>query len=168
MARCCGAVSCVVERKLRATLPGGTFAGVSPARSAAMASIRSKNCRSTERALRMALIRAAITGWQLHVKLPGQPDIYFARQRLAVFVDGCFWHFCPKCGHIPHTRRPFWKAKIDRNRSRDRRIRRLLTGEGIRVIRIWEHQLRSSRTVATVISRLRKALVMQLPQPRDN
>src|SRR5205823_6917634 len=105
-------------------LSEGKFLNVSATRSRMMSAIRGKNTRSTERALRMALMRAGIKGWRLHaVNLPGKPDVYFPTQRLAVFIDGCFWHFCPKCGHIPKTRRIFWNAKIQRNQERDRKVK---------------------------------------------
>jgi DNA mismatch endonuclease, patch repair protein len=107
-----------------------------------MGKIRGKHNKSTDTALRMALVRAGIRGWQMYpADVPGKPDVYFIRKRLAVFVDGCFWHGCPKCGHIPRTNRPFWKAKILRNQERDRRTTRKLTAIGIRVVRMWEHSL---------------------------
>jgi DNA mismatch endonuclease Vsr len=120
-----------------------------------MSAIHGKNTRSTERVLRSALMRAGIKGWRLHVnEVLGKPDLYFPKQKLAIFVDGCFWHFCPKCGHIPKTRQPFWKGKIERNKQRDQRIKHFLTRTGINVIRIWEHQLRSDAQIARVINKI--------------
>jgi len=58
-----------------------------------------------------------------------------------VFVDGCFWHGCRKCGHIPRTNSRFWGAKITGNRARDRRMDRRLRRLGLRVVRFWEHDL---------------------------
>jgi DNA mismatch endonuclease (patch repair protein) len=148
-----------MERRLRLKLPQGKFLNVSATRSRMMSAIRAKNTRSTERALRSALMRAGIKGWQLHPDhLLGKPDVYFPKHGLAIFVDGCFWHFCPRCGHIPRTRQPFWKAKIERNRQRDQRTRRSLTRTGINVIRIWEHELRSEANTARVINKIRKKL----------
>ena len=124
-------------------MPGGVFLEVSASRSRMMSAIRSKNTRSTERVVRMALIRAGINGWRLHAtELPGQPDIYFPKERVAIFVDGCFWHFCPRCGHVPKTRKIFWKAKIERNKMRDKAVKRSLSQLGITVVRIWEHELK--------------------------
>jgi len=121
-----------------------------------MSTIRSKHTRTTERALRMALIRAGIKGWQLHsAGLPGNPDVYFPKQRVAVFVDGCFWHGCSRCGHIPRTRTSFWKAKIERNKQRDRATARTLKADRINVIRIWEHSLKSAAQIHIVIQRLK-------------
>src|SRR5438874_12771838 len=102
-----------MERRLRLKLPRGKFLNVSASRSRTMSAIRGKNTRSTERALRSALIRAGIKGWRLHPDhVLGKPDLYFPKHRIAIFVDGCFWHSCPKCGHIPKTRQAFWRAKI--------------------------------------------------------
>lgn len=91
----------------------------------------------------MALVRARITGWTLHAsELPGRPDFYFPAKRVAVFVDGCFWHGCPRCGHVPKTNDGFWQLKIKRNRQRDAKVRARLRRRGVRVVRFWEHELR--------------------------
>ena len=66
-------------------------------------------------------------------------DIVFTRQRLAVFIDGCFWHGCPEHGSIPETNREYWEPKLKRNRQRDRETTAMLEDEGWVVIRIWEH-----------------------------
>src|SRR6266853_5385354 len=119
-----------MERRLRQTLPHGQFK-VSAARSRQMAAVKAGGNRSTERRLRAALVAAGISGWQIAPKdVPGRPDFYFRDQRLAVFVDGCFWHGCRKCGHIPSTNRPFWHAKIMGNRTRDRLTNAKLRREG--------------------------------------
>ena len=67
-------------------------------------------------------------------------DIVFTRQRVAVFVDGCFWHGCPTHCRIPTRNRPYWEAKIGRNRERDERISAALMASGWAVVRIWEHE----------------------------
>jgi DNA mismatch endonuclease, patch repair protein len=69
-----------------------------------------------------------------------RPDIAFTRKRLAVFVDGCFWHRCPSHGQVPATNTSFWSAKLEANESRDRTQDRLLLESGWHVLRIWEHQ----------------------------
>jgi DNA mismatch endonuclease (patch repair protein) len=144
-----------MERHLKLKLPQGKFLNVSASRSRMMSAIRGKNTRSTERALRSALMRAGIKGWRLHPDhVLGKPDLYFPKHRIAIFVDGCFWHFCPKCGHIPKTRQAFWKAKIERNKRRDQRIKRFLTRTGINVIRIWEHELGSETKIVRVITKI--------------
>ena len=136
-----------MDRVLRATLPDGAFRNVSPARSRAMGKVRGKGNKSTESRLRFALVSAGIHGWKLHPKdITACPDFYFTTERLAVFVDGCFWHGCTKCGHVPKTNPGFWKTKLKRNRMRDRRHTRMLKEQGIVVIRFWEHELRESLT----------------------
>lgn len=144
-----------MERRLRLKLPQGKFLNVSPSRARTMSAIRGKNTK-TERRLRMALTRAGISGWQLHANdIPGRPDIYFPVQRLAIFVDGCFWHGCSRCGHIPKTRRPFWAAKILRNKARDRATARKLKRIRMNVIRVWEHSLKSAKGTDSVIRAIR-------------
>ena len=67
-------------------------------------------------------------------------DVVFARARVAVFVDGCFWHRCPQHGTRPRTHSDYWQAKLDRNVARDRRNDDALTDAGWAVVRIWEHE----------------------------
>jgi len=134
-----------MERRLRKTLKGGKFTNVPEKRSRTMSAIHGKNNRTTELILRMALVRAGIKGWKTNVKdLPGKPDFFFNKQKLAVFVNGCFWHGCPKCGHYPKTRSSFWKMKILRNKERDKKNRLRLHGKGIMVTNIWEHSLKDT------------------------
>jgi len=134
-----------MERRLRELLPGGGFRGVSPTRSRIMASVRGKKNRSTEQRLRFALVCSSVRGWRLHsADILGRPDFYFAEEELAVFVDGCFWHGCRKCGHLPRTNAAFWAAKIKRNRKRDRATARALTKDGVTVLRFWEHELQEN------------------------
>ena len=107
-----------MERHLRKMLKGGTFKNVSPARSLAMSKIRGRGNLTTEVPLRYAMVKAGISGWRMHPVLPGRPDFFFLPSQSCIFVDGCFWHGCPRCGHIPRTRSQFWRAKIDRNQQR--------------------------------------------------
>jgi DNA mismatch endonuclease, patch repair protein len=72
----------------------------------------------------------------LHVR----PDVVFTRQRVAVFLDGCFWHRCPQHGSHPRANSDYWGPKLDRNVERDRRVDRALRQGGWQVIRIWEHE----------------------------
>lgn len=67
-------------------------------------------------------------------------DIAFPRLRLAVFVDGCFWHQCPSHASMPKTNRDFWRAKLNRNVERDRETNEMLLAAGWSVLRIWEHE----------------------------
>jgi DNA mismatch endonuclease (patch repair protein) len=130
-----------VEKVIRRYLPSGEFEGVSADRSKNMSAIRGLDNRSTERRLRAALARAGISGWHLRSNLPGRPDFYAPKERVAIFVDGCFWHGCPKCGHTPKTRSKFWRAKIARNKRRDNDNTRRLEQAEVCVLRFWEHEL---------------------------
>lgn len=156
-----------MERFLKSKLENGKFSGVSPERSKIMASIRGKSNKSTEGWLRMALVRAGIQGWILHPAIAGKPDFFFPQQRLALFVDGCFWHGCPRCGHIPATRTRFWKSKIERNKMRDKRSVRLLKTSGIRSLRVWEHSLSKSGFTA-IIAKLQHLLSQNTPSPLNS
>lgn len=74
-------------------------------------------------------------------RLPGTPDLVYRHARVAVFVDGCFWHGCPVHGSQPKHNGAFWAAKFARNRLRDRRVDRSLRAAGWLPIRVWEHQI---------------------------
>jgi DNA mismatch endonuclease (patch repair protein) len=131
-----------MERKLREKLKGGKFENVSPTNSKRMSAIRGRGNRTTELRLKMALIRRSLKGWTTHPRgIVGNPDFFFHDFRIAIFVDGCFWHGCPKCGHIPNVNRPFWAEKIKRNQERDREKTHQLEASGIHVLRFWEHEL---------------------------
>lgn len=86
-----------------------------------------------------------------------RPDFVFRAERLAVFVDGCFWHGCPKHATWPRQNAAFWRAKIEGNIARDRRVDRALRAAGWRVLHLWEHAL-TPRHAARTVSRLRRAL----------
>lgn len=113
-------------------------------RSANMRAIQSHGNHSTEWRLRSLLIRNGVRGWKIHSRgFLGTPDFAFPHSRVVVFIDGCFWHGCPTCGHIPKTNRDYWTAKIGRNRKRDKRYSKELRRQGFKVVRIWECTLRA-------------------------
>lgn len=106
-----------------------------------MARVHGRGNRSTEVRLAKLLRRHRITGWRQSQSIFGKPDFIFRRARLAVFVDGCFWHGCPKHGTQPASNRAFWKKKLARNKARDRIVNRTLRQRGWTVLRIWQHEL---------------------------
>jgi len=99
---------------------------------------------SPEIALRSELHRRGLRFRKdLPLRVPGRvvrPDIAFTRARLAVFVDGCFWHVCPIHGNQPRANTEYWKPKLARNVARDRAVDQALEEAGWRVIRAWEHE----------------------------
>jgi DNA mismatch endonuclease, patch repair protein len=109
--------------------------------------MRSNKSRDTspEVALRSALHRRGLRfrvdhPVQLSPGRPVRPDIVFPRAKVAVFVDGCFWHRCPIHGSVPKSRRDYWEPKLQRNAARDRDVDRRLRATGWSVIRVWEHE----------------------------
>ena len=129
---------------------------VSPAiRSAIMSKVRSKGNKSTEGKLRAILAGAGIKGWRTNARnITGTPDVAFEKKRLAIFVDGCFWHGCPKCYRRPKSKRKFWDAKVVENRGRDQRVTRQLKKDGWRVIRLYECEVLGNRQ--DLLDRIRK------------
>lgn len=125
-------------------------------RSEVMSRIRGSGNKATELALAKLFRQNRIAGWRRHQKVFGRPDFAFREKRLAVFVDGCFWHGCPRHCKIPAGNRAFWEKKLSANRERDRHVNRELRKLGWRVIRIWEHDL--ARRADTCIGKIRSAL----------
>ncbi len=126
-------------------------------RSEVMSRIRSHGNLRTELALAILLRRNRITGWRRRQKLFGKPDFVFRHKRLAVFVDGCFWHACPRHSTLPIGHRSFWKRKFTRNRLRDQLVTRTLRSRGWRVLRIWEHHL-TRKNIPRLLKRLQRHL----------
>lgn len=130
-------------------------------RSEVMSRIRSSGNKGTELRLIQIFRANNITGWRRGSKLPGKPDFVFPRLKVAVFVDGCFWHGCPKHVTQPKTNVSFWRKKIARNRQRDREVGRILRHMGWRVVRAWQHGLSrktGARTVRRLMSHLHSGL----------
>lgn len=151
-----------MEQRLKKYLENGKFKNVPEKRARTMSSIRGKNNRSTELRLRMAFVKAGVRGWRLHPEeLPGRPDFYFEKAKIAIFVDGCYWHGCPKCGHIPKTRTAFWEAKIKRNQERDEMKNLELRKLGTKSLRIWEHELKSKKDLDKVIKKIDKLISLR-------
>lgn len=128
---------------------------ISPGRSRIMEAIRSKGNRTTEERMATLLRKAKISGWRRHLALPGRPDFAWPKEKVAVFVDGCFWHGCPRCYRPPRHNPEFWVNKLKSNRSRDRRVARTLRVEGWRVIRVWECRVMHASTLSRIIRALR-------------
>jgi DNA mismatch endonuclease (patch repair protein) len=106
-----------------------------------MSRIRAKNT-GPEVKLRKLLFARGTRGYRIHFDLPGKPDIVFTRKKIAIFIDGCFWHKCPVCFQEPETRKEFWMKKIQSNIERDKKVDGQLTTDGWTVMRIWEHEIK--------------------------
>jgi DNA mismatch endonuclease (patch repair protein) len=83
----------------------------------------------------------------------GQPDFAFAEARIAIFVDSCFWHGCPKHLRRPKSNRSYWDAKIDGNKRRDKRLTARLQSDGWKVVRFWEHDICGAEKVIGTLRR---------------
>ena len=160
-------------------------------RSEVMSRIRSRGNKDTELALARLLRRHKITGWRRHIQICGRarsplrsvrqkriggahgvtrppfrvrPDFVFRQVRLALFVDGCFWHGCPKHATKPKNNRAFWRRKLSANKRRDRLVTRALRRANWRVLRIWEHELQkcgvrnAERGITRLVQRIQRAL----------
>lgn len=128
----------------------------SPATRRSMQSNRSKDT-SPERRLRSALHQRGFR-FRKHVQVlqgrRGKPDVIFPRQKVAVFVDGCFWHGCPTHGTTPKTHTEYWGEKIERNRRLDTEVDASLIAQGWTVLRFWEHE--PSEVMAEAVARVLK------------
>jgi DNA mismatch endonuclease (patch repair protein) len=145
-------------------------------RSALMARVRSRGNLSTEVAVARMLRVGGVSGWRRHLqividsgkrggrvagrgknkRMRVRPDFVFVSSRVALFVDGCFWHWCPKHRSSPAQNAEFWRHKFASNVRRDRRVTCVLRRHGWIVVRIWEHDVR--QRPQHCVQRVRKAL----------
>ena len=130
-------------------------------RSHVMSRIRGSGNRDTELRIITLLRHYHITGWRRNARVFGKPDFVFPRERLALFVDGCFWHRHQRCkfAYVPKSRLEFWLPKFQNNVARDRIVGRALRKSGWKILRIWECQLNRKHwsRIAQRITRLRGA-----------
>jgi DNA mismatch endonuclease (patch repair protein) len=96
-------------------------------------------------------------GWRRDWPVFGKPDFVFPKIKLAIFVDGCFWHQCKDHSNVPANNREFWERKLAGNVKRDRLVVRTLRARGWRVMRVWEHEL-SWRNERRLVGRVRRAM----------
>jgi DNA mismatch endonuclease (patch repair protein) len=120
-----------------------------------MAKVRSRGNASTELKALQVLRRGGLTGWRRHFPVFGRPDFAFPKSRVALFIDGCFWHGCPRCYKAPKSSAAFWRQKLSKNRKRDRQVSRQLRKDGWKVVRVWECRL---KTPARLLRRLKDAI----------
>ena len=143
-----------LRHSMAAAFERTSFGGLT--RSVLMSHIRSTGNATTEKKLLLLLRAAGIRGWRRRSSLPGKPDFIFSKAKVAIFVDGCFWH-----GHscnrnlTPTKNSSFWTEKIRRNQRRDRQVGRLLRSMGWQVVRIWECRLKSG---SSCLARIQRAI----------
>lgn len=118
-------------------------------RSQIMRAIKSRNTRSTERTLLSLLKENGVTGWRRNYDVKGHPDFVFLKQRVAIFVDGCFWH-----GHDCRNTRPsdnadYWQKKREKNIRHDKEVTKYFEERGWTVLRIWECELKKKNREKT-------------------
>jgi DNA mismatch endonuclease (patch repair protein) len=135
-------------------------------RSEVMSRIHGRGNKETEVALAKLLRVAGLRGWRRHQSVFGKPDFIFRTAKLAVFVDGCFWHRCPQHSNMPANNRAFWRRKLSANTARDRLVTRTLRLRGWRVLRIWEHEL-ARKNEARCVQRIKRMLVENLCERAD-
>ncbi|MFB3851286.1 MAG: very short patch repair endonuclease [Acidobacteriota bacterium] len=129
-------------------------------RSKIMAKVKREGNLSTENEFILFLKRNKIGGWRRKYPLLGNPDFVFARLKIAVFIDGCFWHGCPDHCRMPATNISYWKKKISGNIKRDKRTTSILKKSGWTVLRIWEHELKKrneKKLVCKLLKRIQTA-----------
>src|SRR6266852_8079876 len=126
-------------------------------RSHCMSRIRGRNT-GPELTLRRALWSLGLR-YRLHRKMPGRPDIVFVKRRVAVFVDGCFWHGCPLHAVRTKSNGRFWTRKLRKHKERDKEVDEILTSEGWTVMRYWEHQIEQDmgNVIRSVVKAVRRS-----------
>ena len=109
-----------------------------------MSHIKGKGNKDTELVMIQILREHHVSGWRRNQAVLGKPDFIFPKQKIALFVDGCFWHGCPKPKHsnMPRNNQEFWAKKLQANKDRDKFVNRELRKLGWKVVRVWEHELK--------------------------
>ncbi len=124
-----------------------------------MRAVKGKNT-GLERSLFSMLAGMRLKGWRKNAdNLAGKPDVAFDEPRIAIFIDGCFWHGCPYCQRpMPQTNVHYWQRKIAKNVERANRFSELLRQNGWRVVRIWEHEMRGTANRKLIRARIRQSM----------
>jgi DNA mismatch endonuclease, patch repair protein len=122
-----------------------------------MSQIENKDTKP-EKNIRKLLFSKGICGYRTNVKITGKPDICFTKYKIAIFIDGCYWHKCLKCFKEPQTNKQFWVNKINNNVERDAKINEALSKEGWTVLRFWEHEIKNNidKCIIDIIKQLKK------------
>jgi DNA mismatch endonuclease, patch repair protein len=126
-----------------------------------MSSIKASNTKP-EMLLRNMLYNTGNRGYRKNFKdLPGKPDIVYTKQKVAIFINGCYWHGCEQCGWKPPKHNSeYWVNKITKNRQRDIAKKENLERLGFTVITVWEHEIKSD--LGKVVQKIQKSLQKSL------
>jgi DNA mismatch endonuclease (patch repair protein) len=125
-------------------------------RSDIMSRVQGQGNKATELRLIQIFRHHKVSGWRRNIPLFGKPDFVFPAIKLALFVDGCFWHGCPKHASWPATNSTFWRKKLEGNLRRDKLVNRTLRIKGWKVIRVWQHELTKGNE-ARLVARLTRS-----------
>lgn len=120
-------------------------------RSQIMRQVKSSRNKSTELMLIKIFKTHSITGWRRNFKIFGKPDFVFPRERIAIFLDGCFWHGHDCRNTKPSDNKDYWTTKIGRNIQRDKEVTEVLAKKNWKVIRIWECKLKNQDYIIELI-----------------
>lgn len=119
-------------------------------RSKIMAAVRSRGNKTTEQKMTGILRANHLRGYRTQWPVTGKPDFAWPKRKIALFIDGCFWHGCPTCNRPSKTNVRFWRAKIRNNRRRDAKVSRSLRKNGWVVLRVWECRVGTKGTVSRI------------------
>lgn len=122
-------------------------------RSLNMSRIKSKDTQP-ELLLRRALWSKGLR-YRVQYKSEGTPDIAFPKKKVAVFVDGCFWHKCPSCFKEPKSNKKYWKPKLERNLERAKEVNKILESQGWKVLRFYECRIK--KDLEGILDEIRKS-----------
>jgi len=124
-----------------------------------MQAVKGKGTKLEKRLFAM-LAGMRVRGWKRNISsIEGKPDVVFLCEKVAIFVDGCFWHGCPICKRkLPETNKEYWERKIKRNIELAKTHNQTLSDDGWTVIRIWEHEIKDKKTMRTIRTTIRAAL----------
>lgn len=125
-----------------------------------MRKVKSSHNKSTELKLIQFFKDNKIRGWRRNYKLIGKPDIVFPKQRVIVFLDGCFWHGHNCRNTKPKDNEDYWTLKIARNKERDLKVTQVLVSKNWNVIRIWECELKNLYKIKEIISGLLREVIL--------
>jgi DNA mismatch endonuclease (patch repair protein) len=133
---------------------------VSPeVRSKIMAAVRSRGNYSTEQRMESLLRRSHLSGYRKQWSVSGRPDFAWPKLKVALFIDGCWWHGCPRCKRCKKPAKSnakFWQSKVLANKRHDRKVSRQLRRDGWKVLRVWECAVSAERTLARIARTVKK------------